>query len=58
MQTLVGIIDLTRWCVLPQGAAELPHPGMVLISLGFGVALVFSGQWYFRRSERTFADVI
>ena len=40
MNPLVGVIDLTRWCVLPQGAAELPHPGMLAVSLGFGLALI------------------
>ena len=55
---LVGVIDLTRWCVLPAGAADLPHMGMLAISLGFGLLLIYSGQKYFRHCERTFADVI
>jgi lipopolysaccharide transport system permease protein len=55
---LVAVIDLTRWCVLPAGAATLPDPSMIAISLGFGLILLFTGQLFFRHCERTFADVI
>ena len=51
-------IDLFRWCVQPSGFApgqDLPH---LLISLASGLLLLWGGQRYFRRSERTFADVI
>jgi lipopolysaccharide transport system permease protein len=53
---MVGVIDGFRWAIL-GGEAQLYWPGFVL-SVGL-VALVFvSGVWYFRKMERTFADVI
>jgi lipopolysaccharide transport system permease protein len=53
---MVGVIDGFRWALL-NGQAELYWPGLV-ISIGLTVALVCSGVWYFRKMERTFADVI
>jgi lipopolysaccharide transport system permease protein len=53
---IVGIIDGFRWCLLGG------QHGIYWPSLGFSLAwiIVFlaSGIWYFRRMERTFADVI
>jgi lipopolysaccharide transport system permease protein len=43
---------------LEQGAASgLYLPGF-LMSIGLVLMLLASGIWYFRRTERTFADVI
>jgi len=56
LNPMVGVIDGFRWCVL--GTQNSGY------WLGFAVAvievivLVASGIWYFRRTERTFADVI
>jgi lipopolysaccharide transport system permease protein len=52
---LVGVIDGFRWALLDQ--APLYLPGFCL-SLFVVVALLFLGIWYFRRTEKTFADVI
>jgi lipopolysaccharide transport system permease protein len=52
----VGVIDGFRWCIL-GGESQLYLPGffvslvVVAIFLWFGIA-------YFRRTERTFADLI
>jgi lipopolysaccharide transport system permease protein len=53
---MVGIIDGFRWCILGGGNA-IYVPGLVS-SLLVTFLLIFSGLWYFRKTERTFADVI
>jgi lipopolysaccharide transport system permease protein len=53
---MVGVIDGFRWAII-GGESRLYLPGFVL-SLGLVVLLFFSGVWYFRKMERTFADVI
>jgi len=56
LNPLVGVIDGFRWATL-GGNATLYWPGF-LLSAVLVVALLASGIWYFRRTERTFADVI
>lgn len=56
MNPMVGIIDGFRWTVL--GATRTIYwPGIVIAVIEVTVLLV-SGIWYFRKTERTFADVI
>jgi lipopolysaccharide transport system permease protein len=53
---MVGIIDGFRWCLL--GRQNLVYwPGFA-ISLVTVTLLILTGVWYFRKTERTFADVI
>lgn len=56
LNPMVGVIDGFRWAIL-GGEAKLYWPGFML-SLGLVILLVGSGIWYFRKTERTFADVI
>jgi lipopolysaccharide transport system permease protein len=56
LNPMVGIIDGFRWCLL-RGQTPLDSPA-VLLSCGFVLLLCLSGVWYFRKMERTFADVI
>jgi len=53
---MVGVIDGFRWAIL-AGESKLYWPGFTL-SIGLAVLLLASGIWYFRKTERTFADVI
>jgi lipopolysaccharide transport system permease protein len=53
---MVGVIDGFRWAIL-GGEASIYMPGFFL-SVGLVFLLLWSGIWYFRRMERTFADVI
>lgn len=53
---MVGAIDGFRWCLL-RGEPAL-DPANLAISVGMAVLLLVSGLWYFRRTERTFADII
>jgi lipopolysaccharide transport system permease protein len=55
LNPMVGVIDGFRWAIL--GNAELYWPGFIL-STGLVVLVLVSGLRYFRRTERTFADVI
>jgi lipopolysaccharide transport system permease protein len=56
LNPMAGVIDGFRWSIL-GGAAQL-DPRYLLISLATNIALVCLGIWYFRRTERTFADII
>jgi lipopolysaccharide transport system permease protein len=56
LNPMVGIIDGFRWSVL-GGSPPLYLAGLAL-SLATGVLFLVSGIWYFRRTERSFADVI
>ena len=53
---MVGVIDGFRWAIL-GGRSQLDWPGFIL-SMGLVTLLLVSGVWYFRKMERTFADVI
>ena len=56
MNPMVGIIDGFRWSILGR-EHTIYLPGFIL-SVAVVIFLVVSGLWYFRRSERTFADTI
>ena len=56
LNPMVGVIDGFRWAIL-GGESNLYLPGFTL-SVGLVACLFFSGVWYFRKVERTFADVI
>jgi lipopolysaccharide transport system permease protein len=56
LNPVVGVIDGFRWCVL-GGASALYLPGF-LLSLAIVALLLWLGIAYFRRAERTFADLL
>jgi lipopolysaccharide transport system permease protein len=53
---MVGVIDGFRWAIL-GGDVKIFWPGF-LISLALVGIIFFTGIWYFRKTEKTFADVI
>jgi len=53
---MVGVIDGFRWSLL-RGETPLDWPAL-LMSVIVVVLLLTTGAWYFRRTEKTFADVI
>ena len=55
LNPMAGVIQGFRWAVLGVGQ---PEADMLWISLGVAGLLLISGVAYFRRVERTFADVI
>ena len=56
LNPMVGVIDGFRWAILGQ-ASHIYVTGFMLSTALVGL-LLFSGIWYFRKVERTFADVI
>ena len=56
LNPMVGVIDGFRWAII-GGESSLYLPGF-LLSLSLVILLLISGIWFFRRMERTFADVI
>jgi homopolymeric O-antigen transport system permease protein len=56
LNPMVGVIDGFRWCVL-GGQSVVYLPGF-LLSLAVVVLFLWLGIGYFRRTERSFADLI
>jgi lipopolysaccharide transport system permease protein len=56
LNPVVAVIDGFRWCLL-GGESRLYLPGFAL-SLGVVVLFLWAGIVYFRRTERTFADLV
>jgi lipopolysaccharide transport system permease protein len=56
LNPMVGVIDGFRWCLL-RGESPMALTS-VLLSVVTVVLLSATGIWYFRKMERTFADVI
>ena len=55
LNPMAGVIEGFRWAVLGKAA---PDWGMVGVSLGVVAVLLVGGVMFFRRVERTFADLI
>lgn len=56
MNPMVGAIDGFRWAIF-RGAVPLYWPGL-LISIATSTLLLFSAIYYFRKTEKSFADMI
>lgn len=56
LNPMVGIIDGFRWSIL--GSARFVYWPSIAIAVFDVAVLVASGTWYFRKTERTFADII
>lgn len=56
MNPMVGVIDGFRWCML-GGASPIIMPGFA-VSVAISMLFLIFGLRYFRRTERSFADVI
>jgi lipopolysaccharide transport system permease protein len=55
LNPMVGVVEGFRWALL--GEAQ-PAWGALAVSAGAVVVLVLGGLFYFRRMEKTFADVV
>jgi lipopolysaccharide transport system permease protein len=56
LNPMVGVIDGFRWAI--TGQYSVVSSWTTLLSMAVVLALFCSGIWYFRKMERTFADVI
>ena len=52
---MVGVVEGFRWALL--GTATAPGP-IIAVSSTVSIALLVSGTFYFRRLEKTFADIV
>ena len=55
LNPMAGVIEGFRWALL--GTETSPGP-LTAVSVGAALVLLVSGAYYFRRMERTFADVV
>lgn len=55
LNPMVGIIDGFRWSILKDTSLYLPG---LWLSIAMTLIVLISGIWYFRRTEKTFADII
>jgi len=55
LNPMTGVVEGFRWALL--GTSEAPGP-MVAVSTFISILLLISGLYYFRRMERTFADMV
>jgi lipopolysaccharide transport system permease protein len=54
LNPMVGVVEGFRWALL---GTQAPGP-LIFISAGISLLLLVSGLFYFRRMERTFADMV
>lgn len=55
LNPMAGVVEGFRWALL--GTDTAPGP-IILVSAAAAVALLISGMFYFRRMEKSFADVV
>ncbi len=55
LNPMAGVVQGFRWAILGAGQ---PDPQSLLVSVVVALLLLISGIFYFRRMERTFADVV
>jgi lipopolysaccharide transport system permease protein len=56
LNPIVGIIDGFRWSIL--GGENVVYRNEIVLSVAVTMLLFFTGLQYFRKTERTFADII
>jgi len=56
LNPMTGVIDAFRWCLLSDGQ-PFDFQG-ISCSIAISALLALSGLWYFRKMERTMADII
>ncbi len=55
LNPMVGVVEGFRWAMLGLGE---PPSAQILVSVVISLVMMISGAFYFRRMERTFADVV
>jgi lipopolysaccharide transport system permease protein len=58
LNPMVGVVEGFRWSTLGAAGAKDAPGTMVVASAVATVVLLISGMYYFRRMEKTFADVV
>jgi lipopolysaccharide transport system permease protein len=57
LNPMVGVIDGFRWAILGSENATLYMPGFI-VSIIISLVVLYTGMKFFRKKEKTFADVI
>jgi lipopolysaccharide transport system permease protein len=52
---MAGVVQGFRWAIL---GGNPPSAELLVLSIGVALLFLVSGTLYFRRTERTFADVV
>ena len=55
LNPMTGVVEGFRWALLGIGAAP---GGMIYTSMGVTLLLIITGAIYFKRMEKTFADIV
>lgn len=55
LNPMVGVVEGMRWALLPGYGFDAT---LLLPSMLMGVGLLLSGLWWFRRTQRRFADIV
>jgi lipopolysaccharide transport system permease protein len=55
LNPMVGVVEGFRWALLGTQSSAGP---IVLVSALVALAILVSGAFYFRRMEKTFADIV
>lgn len=54
LNPMTGVVEGFRWALL----GEQPPSGLIFVSIAITLVVLVSGAFYFRSTERTFADII
>jgi lipopolysaccharide transport system permease protein len=57
LNPMAGVVEGFRWALLNSSTAPAPGP-MIAVSAAVSLVILVGGAFYFKRMERTFADVI
>jgi lipopolysaccharide transport system permease protein len=55
LNPMTGIVEGFRWSLLKT---QIPDPGMLGISASVIILTLLGGMYYFRKTEKTFADIV
>ena len=54
LNPMAGVVEGFRWCIIGKG----DFPSYAFISFGIVIGILFFALSYFRKAERTIADII
>lgn len=59
LNPMTGVVEGFRWALLGNQLGDAQAPGyLFLVSIAIALLVLFGGALFFRRTERTFADIV
>jgi lipopolysaccharide transport system permease protein len=59
LNPMTGVVEGFRWALLSGSMTETAAPGPLFwVSVAISLIVLISGAFFFRNTERTFADII